>query len=175
MLPAFASDVLHVGDVGLGVMRAAPALGAVIVATWLGFRPLARNVGAKMLWAVAAFGLATLIFGLSRNYHLSLAMLALLGAADAVSVFIRNTLVQINTPDEMRGRVSSISGLAISASNELGEMQSGLAAALLGPIAAVALGGVGAIVVTGLWAWRFPEIRRAKTFAPQYRQKEDVS
>ena len=174
MLPAFAYDVLHVGDVGLGVMRAAPALGAVIVATWLGFRPLARNVGAKMLWAVAAFGLATLIFGLSRNYHLSLAMLALLGAADAVSVFIRNTLVQINTPDEMRGRVSSISGLAISASNELGEMQSGLAAALLGPVAAVALGGLGAIVVTGLWAWRFPELRRAKTFAPQYRQKEPV-
>lgn len=174
MLPAFAYDVLHVGDVGLGMMRAAPALGAVLVATWLGFRPLARNVGAKMLWAVVVFGLATLIFGLSTNIHLSMAMLALLGAADAVSVFIRNTLVQINTPDDKRGRVSSISGLAISASNELGEMQSGLAAALLGPVAAVALGGVGAIVVTGLWAWRFPELRRAKTFAPQYRQKEPV-
>ena len=175
MLPAFAYDVLHVGDFGLGVMRAAPALGAVLVATWLGFRPITREVGAKMLWAVAAYGLATLIFGLSTNYLLSLAMLAALGAADSISVFIRNTLVQINTPDDKRGRVSSISGLAISASNELGEMQSGLAAALLGPVAAVALGGVGAIVVTGLWAWRFPEIRRAKTFAPQYRQKEDVS
>jgi MFS family permease len=175
MLPAFAYDVLHVGDVGLGIMRAAPALGAVIVATWLGFKPLNRNVGAKMLWAVVVFGLATLIFGLSTNYPLSLAMLALLGAADAVSVFIRNTLVQINTPDEMRGRVSSISGLAISASNELGEMQSGLAAALLGPIAAVALGGAGAILVTLIWTGLFPELKRAKTFAPHYRQKEPVS
>ena len=175
MLPAFAYDVLHVGDFGLGVMRAAPALGAVIVATWLGFRPLARNVGTKMLWAVAVYGLATLLFALSTQYWLSLAMLALLGAADSVSVFIRNTLVQLNTPDDKRGRVSSISGLAISASNELGEMQSGLAAALLGPVGAVALGGAGAILVTVIWAGLFPELKRAKTFAPQYRQKEPVS
>ena len=175
MLPAFAYDVLHVGDFGLGVMRAAPALGAVIVATWLGFRPLARNVGTKMLWAVAVYGLATLLFALSTHYWLSLAMLALLGAADSVSVFIRNTLVQLNTPDDKRGRVSSISGLAISASNELGEMQSGLAAALLGPVGAVALGGAGAILVTVIWAGLFPELKRAKTFAPQYRQKEPVS
>ena len=175
MRPAFAYDVLHVGDFGLGVMRAAPALGAVIVATWLGFRPLARNVGTKMLWAVAVYGLATLLFALSTHYWLSLAMLALLGAADSVSVFIRNTLVQLNTPDDKRGRVSSISGLAISASNELGEMQSGLAAALLGPVGAVALGGAGAILVTVIWAGLFPELKRAKTFAPQYRQKEPVS
>lgn len=175
MLPAFAYDVLHVGDAGLGIMRAAPALGAVVVATWLGFRPLARNVGAKMLWAVAIYGLATLVFGLSTNFQLSLTMLALLGAADAVSVFIRNTLVQINTPDDKRGRVSSISGLAISASNELGEMQSGLAAAFLGPVGAVALGGAGAILVTAIWTGLFPELKRAKTFAPQYRQKEPVS
>ena len=175
MLPAFAYDVLHVGDFGLGVMRAAPALGAVIVATWLGFRPLAHNVGAKMLWAVAVYGLATLMFGLSTHYWLSLAMLAVLGAADSVSVFIRNTLVQLNTPDDKRGRVSSISGLAISASNELGEMQSGLAAALLGPVGAVALGGAGAILVTAIWTGLFPELKRAKTFAPQYRQKEPVS
>lgn len=175
MLPAFAYDVLHVGDFGLGVMRAAPALGAVIVATWLGFRPLSRNVGTKMLWAVAVYGLATLLFALSTHYWLSLAMLALLGAADSVSVFIRNTLVQLNTPDDKRGRVSSISGLAISASNELGEMQSGLAAALLGPVGAVALGGAGAILVTAIWAGLFPELKRAKTFAPQYRQKEPVS
>ena len=145
-------------------MRAAPALGAVIVATWLGFRPLAHNVGSKMLWAVAVYGLATLMFGLSTHYWLSLAMLAVLGAADSVSVFIRNTLVQLNTPDDKRGRVSSISGLAISASNELGEMQSGLAAALLGPVGAVALGGAGAILVTAIWAGLFPELKRAKTF-----------
>ncbi|MEQ1497046.1 MAG: MFS transporter [Novosphingobium sp.] len=175
MLPAFAYDVLHVGDEGLGLLRAAPALGAVVVATWLGFRPIVRNVGAKMLWAVAVFGLATMVFGLSTNYLLSLSMLSLLGGADSISVFIRNTLVQLNTPDEMRGRVSSISGLAISASNELGEMQSGLAAALLGPVGAVALGGAGAILVTAVWAVKFPELLRAKTFAPQYRNKEPAS
>ena len=174
MLPAFAYDVLNVGSEGLGLLRAAPAAGAMVVAIWLGFRPITKNVGAKMLWAVAAFGLATTIFGLSTSFPLSLGMLALLGGADSVSVFIRNTLVQLNTPDEMRGRVSSISGLAISASNELGEMQSGLAAALLGPVWAVALGGVGAILVTGIWAVIFPELKRAKTFAPHYRQKEPV-
>jgi len=180
MLPAFAYDVLPRGSFGLspeemlGFMRAAPALGAVVVAIYLGFRPLAHNVGAKMLWAVASYGLATLIFGLSTNFALSLGTLALLGAADAISVFIRNTLVQLNTPDEMRGRVSSISGLAISASNELGEMQSGLAAAFLGPVGAVALGGAGAIIVTAIWTALFPELKRAKTFAPQYRNKELV-
>ena len=173
MLPAFAYDILHVGDEGLGLMRAAPALGASLVAVYLGFRPIARNVGAKMLWAVAGYGLATLVFGLSTNFLVSLGTLALLGGADAISVFIRSTLVQLNTPDAMRGRVSSISGLAISASNELGEMQSGLAAAILGPVGAVALGGAGAIVITALWTVLFPELRRAKTFASNYRQKED--
>ena len=173
MLPAFAYDVLHVGDVGLGLMRAAPALGASVVALFLAFKPISFNVGAKMLWAVAVYGLATLIFGLSTSFALSLSMLALLGAADAISVFIRSTLVQLNTPDDKRGRVSSISGLAISASNELGEMQSGLAAAFLGPVGAVALGGAGAIAVTLAWTGLFPELGRAKTFAPQYRQKEE--
>lgn len=175
MLPVFAYDILHVGDEGLGLMRAAPALGASLVALWLGFRPLAHNVGVKMLWAVVVFGLATLVFGFSRNYLLSLVMLALLGGSDMVSVFIRGSLVQLNTPNDKRGRVSSISGLAISASNELGEMQSGLAAALLGPVMAVTLGGLGAIVVTALWSVLFPELKRAKTFAPHYRQKEPVS
>lgn len=174
MLPAFAYDVLHVGDKGLGLLRAAPALGAMLVAITLSVRPIAHNVGSKMLWAVAAFGLATTIFGLSTSFPLSLVMLGLLGAADAVSVFIRGTLVQLNTPDDKRGRVSSISGLAISASNELGEMQSGLAAAFLGPVAAVALGGVGAILVTAIWARLFPELKRAKTFAPHYRKKEET-
>ncbi len=170
MLPAFAYDVLHVGDEGLGLLRAAPALGAALCALFLAFFPLSRNVGPKMLWAVAVFGVATLSFGLSTSFPFSLAMLALLGGADQVSVFVRGTLVQLNTPDAMRGRVSSISGLAISASNELGEMQSGLAAGLFGAVWAVALGGVGAIVVTVAWAMLFPELRRAKTFAPQYRQ-----
>ncbi|WP_296676232.1 MFS transporter [Novosphingobium sp.] len=176
MLPAFAYDVLHVGDEGLGLLRAAPALGASVVALGLSIAPISRQVGSKMLWSVALYGLATLVFGLSKNFALSLGMLAVLGAADGISVFIRNTLIQLNTPDDKRGRVSSISGLAISASNELGEMQSGLAAALLGPIGAVALGGAGAIVVTAVWSILFPELRRAKTFAPQYREprKEPV-
>ncbi|MCZ8323807.1 MAG: MFS transporter [Sphingomonadaceae bacterium] len=169
MLPAFAYDVLKVGDEGLGLLRAAPALGAALVALFLAFFPLSRNVGAKMLWAVVVFGAATVVFGLSTSFPLSLAMLALLGASDQVSVFIRGTLIQLNTPDAMRGRVSSISGLAISASNELGEMQSGLAAAFFGAVGAVVFGGIGAIVVTAAWAVLYPELRRAKTFAPQYR------
>ena len=173
MLPAFAYDVLKVGDEGLGLIRAAPALGAALVALYLAFFPLSRNVGTKMLWAVAVFGAATVAFGLSTWFPLSLAMLALLGAADQVSVFIRGTLIQLNTPDAMRGRVSSISGLAISASNELGEMQSGLAAAVLGAVGAVVFGGIGAIVVTAAWAVLYPELRRAKTFAPQYRSTPD--
>ncbi len=174
MLPVFARDILQVGSEGLGLMRAAPAAGAALVALGLAIRPLARNVGVKMLWAVVVFGLATIVFGLSHSFWLSLGMLAVLGAADMVSVYIRSSLVQLNTPDDMRGRVSSISGLAISASNELGEMQSGLAAAALGATSAVVFGGVGAIVITAMWAWLFPELRNARTFAPQYRQKEPV-
>ena len=173
LLPVFARDILHVGPEGLGLMRASPAVGAAVVAAWLSWRPLARNVGTKMLWGVAAYGAATIAFGLSRNFALSLGFLALLGAADMVSVFIRSSLVQLNTPDAVRGRVSAISGLAISASNELGEMQSGVAAALLGATGAVVFGGVGAIIVTVIWAITFPELRRAKTFAPQYRSLDD--
>lgn len=173
MLPVFAYDVLHVGDEGLGLLRGAPALGAAAMALWLAVKPIARNVGPKMLWAVAVFGLATILFGLSRNFALSLGALVVLGAADAISVFIRGSLVQLNTPDAMRGRVSAISGLAISASNELGEMQSGLAAAAIGAVGAVVVGGLGAIFVTALWAAIFPELRRAKTFAPQYRQTKE--
>ncbi len=174
LLPVFARDILEVGSEGLGLMRAAPAVGAAVVALSLAIWPLARNVGAKMLWAVVVFGVATIVFGLSHSLWLSLAALAVLGAADMVSVYVRSSLVQLNTPDDMRGRVSSISGLAISASNELGEMQSGVAAAMLGATGAVLFGGAGAIAVTVLWAWLFPELRNARTFAPQYRQKENV-
>lgn len=170
LLPVFARDILHVGSEGLGIMRGAPAVGAALVAFFLSWRPIAHNVGNKMLLGVAGYGVATIGFGLSRDFGLSLAMLALLGAADMVSVYVRSSLVQLNTPDHVRGRVSAISGLAISASNELGEMQSGVAAALLGATGAVVFGGVGAIVVTVLWAVLFPELRKARTFAPQYRQ-----
>ena len=166
MLPVFARDILAVGPEGLGVMRGAPAVGASLVAAQLSWRPLERNVGVKMLWAVVAFGAATIVFAISRNFLLSLGALACLGAADMISVCVRNSLVQLNTPDNKRGRVSAISGLAISASNELGELESGLIAGLIGATGAVVFGGVGAIVVTAIWAWIFPELRRAKTFAP---------
>jgi MFS family permease len=168
MLPVYARDILAVGPEGLGIMRGAPAVGAALVAAMLSWRPLERNVGVKMLWAVAAFGAATIVFALSRSFMLSLLALACLGAADMISVFVRNSLVQLNTPDNKRGRVSSISGLAISASNELGEFESGLVAGLIGPTGAVVFGGVGAIVVTAIWAWIFPELRRARTFAPTF-------
>ena len=172
MLPVFARDILEVGPEGLGLMRGAPAVGAALVGLLLSVRPFETNVGIKMLLGVAAFGAFTIAFALSRNFMFSLVMLAGLGAADMISVFIRNTLVQLNTPDNMRGRVSSISGLAISASNELGEMQSGVAAAFLGATGAVVFGGAGAIVVTAVWAWRFSELRQARTFTSQFLDKE---
>jgi MFS family permease len=172
LLPVFARDILFVGPEGLGLMRAAPALGAAVVALWLSFRPLEREVGLRMLWAVGTFGALTIAFAYSRSLALSLVILAAMGAVDMVSVFIRSSLVQLFTPDDKRGRVSSISGLAISASNELGEMQSGLAAALLGAVGAVVFGGAGAIVVTLVWAWYFPELRRARSFEPQDLKRE---
>ncbi|WP_059150222.1 MFS transporter [Novosphingobium barchaimii] len=171
LMPVFARDILHVGPEGLGQMRAATAAGAAVVALWLSFRPLRANVGVKMLVSVAGYGLMTVAFGLSTHFLLSLGCLALLGAADMISVFIRSSLVQLRTPDDVRGRVSAISGLAVSASNELGEFQSGFAAALLGATGAVVFGGSAAIVITLAWAWLFPEIRRARTFETRWEQK----
>ena len=136
MLPLYARDILHVGADGLGPLRAAPAAGATLTAIFFSFRPIKTDVGVKMLTAVVVFGAATAVFGLSRTYLLSLAMLALLGAADMFSVYIRQSLIQLHTPDEMRGRVAAASTLAISASNELGETRSGFTAALLGPVTA---------------------------------------
>ena len=173
MFPVFARDILHAGPEGAGLMRAAVAFGSVGVAVGLAIRPIERNVGVKMLWAVAVFGVGTVIFGLSTNLILSLAVLVLMGAADMFSVFVRGTLIQLNTPDHMRGRVSAASGLAISASNELGEMRAGAMAAVLGPVGAVVVGGAAAVGVTALWAWIFPELRRAKTFEPQFRQTSE--
>lgn len=173
MLPVYARDILHTGSEGLGFLRAAPAVGAAIVALGLAFRPIEKDVGVKMLWSVAVFGACTVAFGLSTNFLLSLAMLAILGAADMFSMFVRGTLVQLNTPDHMRGRVSAVSGLAISASNELGEMRAGSMAAVFGPVSAVVFGGAAAIGVTALWAWLFPELRRARTFEPQFKQTSE--
>jgi MFS family permease len=164
MLPVYARDILMVGPEGLGPLRAAPALGATLTAFYFSFRPIKTNVGAKMLAAVVVFGAATAVFGLSTWMPLSLAMLALLGAADMFSVYIRQSLIQLHTPDEMRGRVGAASTLAISASNELGEARAGFSASLIGPATAVVAGGIGAVVVTLLWARIFPELRRARTF-----------
>ena len=166
MLPVFARDVLHAGAGELGNLRAAPALGATLMAIWFTFRPLQTNVGVKMLGAVAIFGFATIVFGLSRAMPLSLASLAILGAADMYSVNVRQSLIQLHTPDDKRGRVGAVSSLFISASNELGEAESGLLAALIGPVVAVVAGGIGAVAVVVIWAWKFPELRLAKTFDP---------
>lgn len=166
MLPVYARDILHVGAEGLGHLRAAPALGAVFVALWFAWRPLRQDVGTKLLIGVAIFGAATIGFGVSRDMTLSLAMLVVLGAADMLSVYVRQSLIQIYTPDDMRGRVGAVSTLFVSGSNELGEAESGFLAALIGPVAAVVAGGIGAILVAGLWARWFPELRAARTFAP---------
>jgi MFS family permease len=165
MLPVYARDILQVGADGLGPLRAAPAFGATLMAIIFSVQPLRTNVGVKMLTAVVVFGAATAIFGFSTWFPLSLAMLAVLGAADMFSVYIRQSLIQLHTPDEMRGRVSAVSTLAISASNELGETRSGFAAALIGPVTATVAGGIAAIGVTLLWAGLFPGLRRARTFA----------
>ncbi len=161
LLPVYAADVLHVDARGYGLLRAAPALGATAVALWFAWRPLHGRLGTKMLLGVAGFGLGTLVFGLSTSVPLSIAALAVLGGADMVSVVVRQTLVQLHTPDAMRGRVSAVNQVFISASNELGEFESGVAARLVGAVPAVVLGGLGTLAVTGLWAWWFPELRTA--------------
>jgi MFS family permease len=166
LLPIYARDILEVGATGLSQLAAAPAAGAAITALYFSFRPLKTEVGAKMLAAVAVFGLATIAFGLSTWMPLSLAALFVAGAADMFSVYIRQSLIQLHTPDQKRGRVAAVSLLTISASNELGEAQSGFLAALIGPVAAVVAGGAGAILVVLVWTRRFPELRLAKTFDP---------
>lgn len=166
LLPVYARDILHVGASGLGILAASMGAGAAAMALWFSFRPMKTNVGAKMLIAVIVFGTAILCFGVSRWFWLSSAALAIAGAADMVSVYVRQSLIQLHTPDAMRGRVSAVSQLTISASNELGEAESGLLASLLGPVGAVVFGGVGAIIVTLIWARLFPELLLAKTFDP---------
>jgi MFS family permease len=161
LLPIYAREILHTGPWGLGILRSAPGVGAAIMAVFLGYRPLRRRAGAAMLWCVAAFGAATIIFGLSRSMTLSVVSLVMVGATDMVSVVIRGTLVQVKTPDEMRGRVNAVDMVFIGASNELGEFESGLTAQWFGAVPAVIIGGIGAIVATALWAWWFPALRRA--------------
>lgn len=165
LLPVFARDILHTGPVGLGLLRSAPAVGAALVAAMLGRRPIAHAAGTLMFAAVAIFGLATIVFGLSRNFWLTLSALAVLGASDMVSVYIRHALVQFSTPDEMRGRVSAVNVLFIGASNELGEFESGVTAAWFGTVPAVVLGGLGTLLVVALWMRLFPPLRNIDKLA----------
>ncbi len=164
MLPVYARDILQTGVGGLGPLRAASAVGAALTALVLTRWQVKRHVGVTMFVCVALFGVSTVVFGLSTRLPLSLGSLAVLGAADMISVYIRSALIQLHTPDAMRGRVSAVSGVFISASNELGEFESGVTAAWLGPVEAVVAGGIGAVVVTAIWAWRFPALRRADRF-----------
>lgn len=161
LLPVYAGDILRTGPWGLGLLRSAPGVGAVTMAVLLAHKPL-RKAGATMLWCVAGFGAFTVVFGLSRSFALSLASLLFVGAADMVSVVTRGTLVQLNTPDEMRGRVNAVEMMFIGASNELGQFESGITADWFGTVPAVVLGGAGALLITILWAWRFPELRKAE-------------
>ena len=161
LLPAFATDILHVGPMGNALLRMGPAVGGLAMSTYLTFRPIKRKAGVKMFLGVAAFGLSTVVFAFSRSLPLSLLALAVLGAGDMISVNVRQTLIQIVTPDHMRGRVSAVSGLFISGSNELGEFESGVLSRFIGPVMAAAFGGIGTMVVTGAWAWMFPALRRA--------------
>ncbi len=167
LLPVFARDILDVGAEGLGLLRAAPAFGAAIVALWLAIRPLDRRVGPFMLWAIVVYGIATLGFGLSTHFWLSMALLAVTGAADMISVYVRQSLIQFATPDAMRGRVASVSFIFISASNELGEFESGVAARLIGPVGAVILGGAVAVAAGLSWFRFFPAMARADRFEPE--------
>jgi MFS family permease len=162
LLPIFANEVLHVGSWGLGILRSAPAIGAAIMGGLLAFRPLRKRSGRIMFFAVSIFGLATVVFGFSKSFWVSLVSLFFVGASDMVSVIIRSTLVQITTPSEMRGRVSAVNLLFIGASNEFGEFESGVTAQWFGAVPAVIVGGLGTLIVLALWMRLFPELRKVE-------------
>ena len=159
LLPIYARDILHVGPQGMGLLRSAPAIGALAVGLLLAYRPIKRRAGRAMFVCVGVFGVATIVFGLSRSFTLSLAALAISGAADMVSVFVRQSLVQLRTPDQMRGRVAAVNLVFVGASNEFGEFESGVTAAWLGVVPAVVAGGIGTCIVVLLWACLFPALR----------------
>lgn len=164
LLPMFAADILHVGPVGLGVLRSAPGIGAALIAVWLTYRPITRHAGTWMFGGVALYGVATVVFGQSTSFILSAVALFLLGAGDMVSVFVRHLLVQLETPDAIRGRVSAVSSMFIGTSNELGEFESGVTARWWGPEAAATVGGVACLLVVGIYLRIFPELRRLDRF-----------
>jgi MFS family permease len=166
LLPIFARDILAVGPSGLGLLRSAPAAGALITSIVLSNHPVERHIGVKMFAVVAIYGLATIAFGLSASFPLSLLVLAVLGASDALSVVIRFSLVQIETPDDKRGRVSAINYLFVGSSNTLGEFESGTVAAWLGAVPSVLVGGIGSLLIAGIWMLLFPDLRRIDRFEP---------
>jgi MFS family permease len=161
LLPVFARDILQVGPQGFGILRSGPAIGATVVGLLLAANPIRHKAGVFMFLGVGTFGLATCVFALSRSLWVSVAALAVLGGADMLSVYVRQTLVQLVTPDAMRGRVAAVSSVFIGASNELGEFESGVVARFLGPVGAALFGGIGALIVTGVWARFFPALRKA--------------
>jgi MFS family permease len=163
LLPIVAKDILHTGPWGLGLLRCAPALGALLMSIYLARHPLTHNVGKIMFAAVTIFGVATILFGLSDSLILSMFALILLGSSDMISVVIRSTLVQLETPDEMRGRVSAANSVFIGSSNQLGEFESGVTAAWFGVIPAIVIGGVGTIAIVGVWMCLFPDLLKRKT------------
>ncbi len=162
LLPVFASEVLRTGPWGLGLLRASPAIGAGSMALLLAHRPFRSRAGLTMLWCVGGFGAFTILFGISRSLVLSMVALILVGCMDMVNVVVRSTLVQLATPDEMRGRVSAVEMIFVGASNEIGQFESGITAQWFGAVPAVIMGGVGTLLITALWAWNFPELRRVE-------------
>jgi MFS family permease len=170
LLPVYAREILQTGPWGLGLLRGAPGVGAAVMAILLAYKPLKRRAGMTMLWCVAGFGVATILFAVSRSLIVSLAALFFVGATDMVSVIVRQMLIQLGTPDEMRGRVNAVDMVFIGASNELGQFESGLTAQWFGTVPAVVLGGIGTLAVTGLWAWWFPELRRAESLTDRKNQ-----
>jgi len=166
LLPIFARDLLHVGPWGLGLLRAAPGIGALLMSAFLTRWPVEDQAGSKLFVAIVVYGFATLIFGVSTSFWISMAALAITGAADMVSIVVRSTLVQLETPDHMRGRVGAVNSVFIGASNQLGEFESGAVAAAIGPVGSVIVGGIGSIVVAGLWWQGFPQLARRDRLVP---------
>lgn len=162
LLPVYARDILDLGPWGLGMLRAAPGIGAILTAVWLAGHPIRDHAGLMMFAFVALFGLLTIMFGVSNLAWLSIVVLALMGAADMISVYIRETLLQLWTPDNVRGRVNAVNMVFVGASNELGEFRAGVMASIIGTVPAVVFGGLGTVAVAGLWAWWFPQLRKAR-------------
>jgi MFS family permease len=167
LLPIYAKEILNAGAIALGMLRSAPGVGAVLTAIAVAHWPLRRKAGAAMLWCIFGFGVFTVVFGFARNLALALGALLMVGACDMVSVIVRHTLVQLGTPDDMRGRVSAVNMIFIGASNEVGQFESGLTAQWFGTVPAVIAGGLGTIAIVALWAWLFPALRRVDELVPK--------